>query len=185
MPPSILENIQQNYNLRSTSSLVNESYDNDRYNYTVGTADPTVSLYGGGGGGIHRKKDYQDNYGEYGGGGGVGGDSNTTYMQQSHDQQQYMSSVREMDYAPGTPNLNQTRGINYLHHTYDKQQQRPTYLMSSESPYMSSERVNSIDMLRDKQYGLTSPPVYGGGGDSAGESMNSVHSMLKNDYQVI
>lgn len=148
MPPSLLENIQENYNLR-TSSM-----DNDRYKY--GDID-RESLYG-------RKKDYQDNYGEY----------DTSYMQKppSH----YGS---EKDY-PSSQIVNQMRaypGHESSYSIYDKQ--RGNYMGSkTDSPYMSKERIpTELYSPRDNHYILKSPPMYG-------ESMNSVHSMLKNDYQV-
>lgn len=148
MPPSLLENIQENYNLR-TSSI-----DNDRYKY--GDID-RESLYG-------RQKDYQDNYGEY----------DTSYMQKppSH----YGS---EKDY-PTSQIVNQMRAYpDSSYSLYDKQ--RGNYMGSKmDSPYMSKERIpTDLYSPRDNHYILKSPPMYG-----IGESMNSVHSMLKNDYQV-
>lgn len=187
MQPSILENIQENYNLRTSSANGEMAYDNDRYKYGVSNGHVDMdgeSLYGS------RKKDYQDNYGEY--------DTNgSMYMQQQqqqqhhHQQQQHQQTPShygsEKDYSTSTQIVNQMRAYpnvaqhENVYHIYDKQ--RPTYLGSKiESPYMSKERIHT-DMYspRDNHYVLKSPPIYCGG---PGESMNSVHSMLKNDYQV-
>lgn len=95
-----------------------------------------------------------------------------------------------------------------MYHVYDKQ--RPGYFIAAaghESPYMSKERLQSaaggptttataaepLYSPRDnRHYGLTSPvppamsAMYGSAAVANGvaESMGSVHSMLKNDYQV-
>lgn len=184
MPPSILENIHENYNVRTSS--VNEAYDNDRYNYGGVGGGSTVdverdSLYG------NRKKDYQDNYGEY-------GDTTGYSQQQQQHQHQHQTPSHygsEHEYAgTGTQIVNQMRGYQgvsgqheNVYQIYDKQ--RPTYLgAKTESPYMSKERIHTTaDMYspRDNHYVLKSPPMYGVG---AGESVNSVHSMLKSDYHV-
>lgn len=156
MPPSILENIQENYNLRTVNDDI--AYDNDRYKYEV----ERDTLYG-------RKKDYQDNYGD---------GYDTSYMQKTPSH--YGS---EKDYQTGSTQIvNQMMaypGHESSYHIYDKQ--RPTYLgANTESVYMSKERIpNDLYSPRDNHYILKSPPVF-----SAGESMHSVHSMLKSDYQV-
>lgn len=193
MTPSLLENIQENYNMRTTSAAGGEMvYDNDRYKYggggRVGGSMVDVdreSIYG-------RKKDYQDNYGEYDANGGL-------YMQQPPGtgyQQQHTPSHyggSEKDYGPNTQIVNQMRGYpspqmtqqppENLYHIYDK---RPAYLgANTESPYMSKERIHTdLYSPRDNQpFALKSQPMYGGGVGVA-ESVGSVHSMLKNDYQV-
>lgn len=152
------------------------------------------SIYG-------RKKDYQDNYGDYDVNGGL-------YMQQQpstvgyqHTPSHYGGS--EKDYGPqNTHIVNQMRGYpspqlnqqmqhqqpENVYHIYDK---RPTYLgAKTESPYMSKERIHTeLYSPRDNQhYVLKSQQqqqLYGSGnGVGVAESIGSMHSMLKNDYQV-
>lgn len=208
--PSLLENIQENFNLRTTSAAAGEMvYDNDRYKYGGGVNGSRVggsmvdvdreSIYG-------RKKDYQDNYGEYDSNGGM-------YMQQQpppptvgyqHSPLHYGGS--EKDYGPpNTQIVNQMRGYpspqlnqqmqqhqqpENVYHIYDK---RPAYLgAKTESPYMSKERIHTeLYSPRDNQhYAMKSQQqqqMYGSGNGSGlgvAESIGSVHSMLKNDYQV-
>lgn len=207
MTPSLLENIQENYNMRTSSAAAGEMvYDNDRYKYGAGVNSSRVggsmvdvdreSIYG-------RKKDYQDNYGEYDTNGGLYMQQQLPptigYQQQQHTPSHYGGS--EKDYGPpNTQIVNQMRGYpspqlqqhqqqpENLYHIYDK---RPTYLGGqTESPYMSKERIHTeLYSPRDNQhFGLKSPQMYGGGGNGSGvgvaESIGSVHSMLKNDYQV-
>lgn len=93
MPPSLLENIQENYNMRTTTANEELSYDNDRYKYDI----ERDSLYG-------RKKDYQDNYGEY--------DPNNGYLHQNKTPSHYGS---EKDYN-GTQIVNQMRTSAYPNH---------------------------------------------------------------------
>lgn len=154
MPPSLLENIQETYNLRANPTEM--PYDNERYKYDM---DPD-NLYGQG-------KDYQANYGDY--------PPPTTYLSKSN-----------LNYAAGEPDYPNTQIINQMiptttnHYLYDKQ--RAPYMGSKTelSSYMSKERLTPSlynTTPRDSHYGLKSPY-------SGAESVHSVHSMLKNDYQV-
>ncbi|XP_055850573.1 protocadherin-like wing polarity protein stan isoform X3 [Episyrphus balteatus] len=153
MPPSILENIQNARN--------DNGYEVER-----------ESLYG-------RRKDYQDNYGQF----DLQGQTVTgTYKPPSH----YGS---EKDYGGGNGGgsqiVNHMRSFHpdnaYLSdNIYEKQRTLGnTYLTakSSDSPYMSKERIApDIYGSRDNHYTLKTQPLYG-------DSMHSVHSLLKNDYQ--
>lgn len=152
MPPSILENIAENYNLQSTDA---QMYDNERYKYEM----DRESLYG-------RKKDYQDNYGDY---------DTAAYMQ------------NKVPYASGSEkDYGSTQIVNHIR-PYHNHHENPPFLhdrthgylgSQTGSPYMSKEHIAAeLYSPRESHYALKSPPIYG-------ESMHSVHTMLKNDYQV-
>lgn len=179
MPPSILENIQSNYNLRTTDDRLNgvSSYDNDRcYKYDV----DRDSLYG-------RKKDFQDNYGDY---------DTSCHMKPNHTQtpSHYESNGGGGSVVDINGQLNQIRGYSTHHHEhhaaayplYDKH--RMSYMTgnsvpTTESPYRSKERIPSeLYSPRDNHYLLS--PASGSMYDPMG-SMNGVHMMMKNDYQVL
>lgn len=134
MPPSILENIQSNYNLRSIDE---RTYDNDRYKYDV----DRESLYS-------RKKDFQDNYGEY--------DTNCYKQnpQMNYGNDMSAQMVNQMRTFPGHE---------HPYSIYDKHS-RTSYLGSKcESPYRSKERIPSdLYSPRDNHYMLhQSQPLYG------------------------
>lgn len=113
MPPSLLENIQENYNMRAASVTggdingggggVGGGYDNDRYKYGTGLGPSVLGVSSGNGMGggtgsmidveresiYGRKKDYQDNYGDYDTSMATGlymqhGGVNTQLQQQQH-----------------------------------------------------------------------------------------------------
>lgn len=203
--PSLLENIQENYNLRTSSAAAGEMvFDNDRYKYSGGVNGSRVggsmvdvdreNIYG-------RKKDYQDNYGEYDANGGLYLQQQVPNVGYQHTPSHYGGS--EKDYGPpNTHIVNQMRGYpspqlnqqmhqqhqENMYHIYDK---RPSYLgANTESPYMSKERIHTeLYSPRDNQpYGLQQQQQMYGSGNGSGvgvaESVGSVHSMLKNDYQV-
>lgn len=163
MPPSLLENIQENYN---TSGVVPpppppihtqpQQYDNDpRY-------DP---LYG-------RKKDYQDNYREY--------DATSYHPTQVATERAYMSGS-ERDYG-------NTQVINHMqqqqqHHPYHSQtiyDKQHIYLGGSKisSPYMSKEHLIT-DTYSPRTMRNEMAVAYNENGPH-----HSVSSLLKNDYHV-
>lgn len=170
MPPSILENIQSNYNLR-TDDRHKDSYDNDRcYKYEV----DRDSLYG-------RKKDFQDNYRDY---------DTSCHMKPNQTQtpNHYDSGGSVLDM---NSQLNhQIRGYpphhEHAYPLYDKH--RISYMASgnapsAESPYRSKERIPpELYSPRDNHYLLS--PASGSMYDPMG-STNGVHMMLKNDFQVL
>lgn len=154
----MLENIQENYNMRPNPTDM--SYDNDRYKYDMSPEN----LYG-------QSRDYQANYGEY--------PPPTTYLSKSN-----------LNYTAGETEYPNTQIINQMmthtsphvnHYLYEKQ--RDPYMGSkTELSYMSKERLTPSlynTTPRESHYGLKSPALYSGAG-----SVHSVHSMLKNDYQV-
>lgn len=166
----MLENIQENYNLRGNPNEM--TYDNDRYKYDISPEN----LYG-------QNRDYQANYGEY--------PAPITYLSKSN--LNYANNGSGSNVVGGGGGIDNeypnTQIINQMmtnHHTnpylYDKQ--RAPYMGSkNELSYMSKERLtpNLYNTTpRDTHYGLKSPAMYSGAG-----SVHSVHSMLKNDYQVI
>lgn len=162
MPPSLLENIQESYNMHPAIAA-EIPYDNDRYKYNM----DTDNVYG-------QNKDYQANYGDY--------PSPATYLSPNLN---YTTSPGDMEY-PNTQIINQmmpstTNTNHYLHDLHDKQ--RTPYMGSTtELSYMSKERLTPSlynTAPRESHYGLKSPAMYSGA-----ESVHSVHSMLKNDYQV-
>lgn len=161
MPPSLLENIQETYNMRPANGT-EMPYDNDRYKYDM---DPD-HLYGQG-------KDYQANYGDY--------PSPATYL--SKQNLNYTTTPSDAEY-PNNQIINQVipTTTNTNHYLYDKQ--RAPYMGSkTELSYMSKERLTPSlynTTPRESHYGLKSPALYSGA-----ESVHSVHSMLKNDYQVL
>lgn len=172
MPPSILENIQENYNLNDNA------YDNNQYQYNMNGGEN--GLYG-------RQKDYQDNYGDYDTN-GIPNPTTNNYLQNKTSIQ--YGSDREFIPHGTQPIVNHMRPV-YSHQgssyqlkdpIYDQQRQL-TYLTKTESPYMSKERIGGPDLYspRGSHYSLKSPPSNAG---LYSESVHSVHSLLKNDYQV-
>lgn len=157
----MLENIQENYNMRQNPTDM--SYDNDRYKYDMSPENLYGQSYG--------QRDYQANYGEY--------PPPNTYLSKSN-----------LNYTAGETEYPNTQIINQMmthtnphvnHYLYEKQ--RDPYMGSkTELSYMSKERLTPSlynTTPRDSHYGLKSPALYSGAG-----SVHSVHSMLKNDYQV-
>lgn len=133
------------------------TYDNDRYKYEM---DPE-NIYG-------QNKDYQANYGDY--------PPPSNYL-----------SKQNLNYATSETDYPNTQIVNQMmpqanHFLYDKQ--RAPYMGSkTELSYMSKERLTPSlynTTPRESHYGLKSPALYSGA-----ESVHSVHSMLKNDYQVM
>lgn len=161
MPPSLLENIQENYNTSGglappppPINATQQQYDNDRY-------DP---LYG-------RKKDYQDNYHrEY-------DPPGSYHPTQAATERAYMSGS-ERDYG-------NTQIINHMQHQqpyhsqtiYDKQH---IYLGGSKiaSPYMSKEHLIT-ETYSPRAIRSDMAAVYNENGPH-----HSVSSLLKNDYHV-
>lgn len=177
VPPSILENIHGNYNVRSNSTQM--VYDNDRYKYEI----EHDNLYG-------QHKDYQANYS--GNSIGIGGGGDPSYNLNSNYHQKpdlhYTTTgtaavsggiINDTEY-PNNQIINQMMPHSN-HFLYDKQ--RSPYMGSkTELPYMSKDRLSNnmySPTPRESHYGMKSPGLYSGG-----ESVHSVHSMLKNDYQV-
>ncbi|XP_062135457.1 protocadherin-like wing polarity protein stan isoform X1 [Drosophila sulfurigaster albostrigata] len=121
------------------------------------------SLYG-------RRNDYPDKYGSYkppshygsekdypGGNGGASGSQTIGHLRSFHPDAAYLSD-----------------------NIYDKQRTLGSgYLgAKSESPYLSKDRITpDIYGSRDGHYSLKRQPTY------ATDSLHSVHSLLKNDYQ--
>ncbi|XP_060651948.1 protocadherin-like wing polarity protein stan isoform X2 [Drosophila nasuta] len=121
------------------------------------------SLYG-------RRNDYPDKYGSYkppshygsekdypGGNGGASGSQTIGHLRSFHPDAAYLSD-----------------------NIYDKQRTLGSgYLgAKSESPYLSKDRITpDIYGSRDGHYSLKRQPAY------ATDSLHSVHSLLKNDYQ--
>ncbi|XP_055704133.1 protocadherin-like wing polarity protein stan [Phlebotomus papatasi] len=136
MPPSILENIAENYNLQSTDA---QMYDNERYKYEM----DRESLYG-------RKKDYQDNYGDYDTG---------AYMQNKVP----YASGSEKDYG-STQIVNHIRPYHNHHENPPFLHDRTHGYLGSQtgSPYMSKEHIAAeLYSPRESHYALKSPPIYG------------------------
>ncbi|XP_054089368.1 protocadherin-like wing polarity protein stan isoform X2 [Zeugodacus cucurbitae] len=162
MPPSILENLQNVRNDNGYDTLEHEN--------------------------LYRRKEYQDSYGQFdtlpvagnykppshygsekdyngsangsnsgGGGGGNGGTQIVNHMRSFHPDAAYLSDS-----------------------IYDKQRTLGYMGPKAESPYMSKERIApDIYGSRENHYSLKKPHMYVGTADS----MHSVHSLLKNDYQ--
>lgn len=111
-----------------------------------------------------QNKDYQANYSA---GGSIVGIADTAYNLNSN----YHPKSSDTQMIPQHTN----------HFLYDKQ--RSPYMGSkTELPYMSKDRLSNnmySPTPRESHYSLKSPGLYSGA-----ESVHSVHSMLKNDYQV-
>lgn len=171
--PSILENMHENYNIRANPAQM--IYDNDRYKYEL----DHDNIYG-------QNKDYQANYSA---GGSIVGIADSAYNLNSN----YNSKTSDTRYAaaaqgvlsdteyPNNQIINQMIPQHANHFLYDKQ--RSPYMGSkTELPYMSKDRLSNnmySPTPRESHYSLKSPGLYSGA-----ESVHSVHSMLKNDYQV-
>lgn len=171
--PSMLENMHDNYNIRNTTAPI--VYDNDRYKYEI----DHNNIYG-------QNKDYQANYS---GGGSIIGISETAYNLNSNYHQKSSDThfaaaatgiLCDAEY-PNNQIINQMIPQHTNHFLYDKQ--RSPYMGSkTELPYISKDRLSNnmySPTPRESHYGMKSPGLYSGA-----ESMHSVHSMLKNDYQV-
>lgn len=164
------------------------AYDNDRYKYEM----DHNNMYA-------PNKDYQANYSGGGGGGGsiIGISSDTPYNLNSNYHQKSIDAhytaaaaaaaaaatglMSDTEY-PNTQIINQMIPQHSTHFVYDKQ--RSPYMGSqTELPYISKDRLSnnmySPTPPRESHYGMKSPGMYSGA-----ESVHSVHSMLKNDYQV-
>lgn len=160
LPPSILENIHESYNIRSSSTEI--AYDNDRYKYDVGPEN----LY-------DQNKDYQTGY-----------HTDTSFHTNNFHQKpdlHYSSNGTSNDAEyPNNQIINQMM-THPNHFLYDKQ--RSPYMGSkTELPYMSKDRLSNNlynTTPRESHYSIKSPVHYSGA-----ESVQSVHSMLKNEYQV-
>lgn len=172
--PSMLENMHENYNIRANPTQM--IYDNDRYKYEM----DHDNLYG-------QNKDYQANYS---GGGSIVGISETPYNLNSN----YHAKPIDTCYAaaatgvlsdseyPNNQIINQMIPQHSNHFLYDKHHTSPYMGSKTELPYMSKDRLSNnmySPTPRESHYGLKSPGLYSGA-----ESVHSVHSMLKNDYQV-
>lgn len=172
--PSMLENMHENYNIRTNPTQM--IYDNDRYKYEM----DHDNLYG-------QNKDYQANYS---GGGSIVGISETPYNLNSN----YHAKPIDTCYAaaatgvlsdseyPNNQIINQMIPQHSNHFLYDKHHTSPYMGSKTELPYMSKDRLSNnmySPTPRESHYGLKSPGLYSGA-----ESVHSVHSMLKNDYQV-
>lgn len=173
--PSMLENMHENYNIRANPAHM--IYDNDRYKYEM----DHDNVYG------QNTKDYQANYSA---GGSIVGIADTAYNLNSNYHSKPSDSRYTASAAQGVlsdteyPNnqiINQMIPQHSNHFLYDKQ--RSPYMGSkTELPYMSKDRLSNnmySPTPRESHYGLKSPGLYSGA-----ESVHSVHSMLKNDYQV-
>lgn len=163
----MLENMHENYNIRANPAQI--MYDNDRYKYEM----DHDNIYG-------QNKDYQANYS---GGGSIIGIADTAYNLNSN----YHSKPSDTRYAaaatgvmsdseyPNNQIINQMIPQHTNHFLYDKQ--RTPYMGSkTELPYMSKDRLSNnmySPTPRESHYSLN---MYSGG--------ESVHSVLKNDYQV-
>uniref|UniRef100_A0A336MVD4 CSON001872 protein n=1 Tax=Culicoides sonorensis TaxID=179676 RepID=A0A336MVD4_CULSO len=155
MPPSLLENIQENYNTNGVTPPMmqqQQQYDNERY-------DP---LYA-------RNKDYQDNYREY---------DQSYHPTQGLNERAYMSGS-ERDYG-NTQVINHMQQPPQTHpyHSqtiYDKQH---IYLGGSKinSPYMSKEQLIA-ETYSPRAIRSEMAAVYNENGPH-----HSVSSLLKNDY---
>lgn len=180
--PAMLENMHENYNMcTATSPMV---YDNDRYKYEMDHDNMYTP-----------NKDYQANYS--GGGSIVGISSDTPYNLNSNYHQKAVDAhytaaaaaaaaatgiMRDTEY-PNTQIINQMIPHHHsTHFMYDKQ--RSPYMGSkTELPYISKDRLSNhmySPTPRESHYGMKSPGMYSGA-----ESVHSVHSMLKNDYQQV
>lgn len=173
--PSMLENMHENYNIRANPAQM--IYDNDRYKYEM----DHDNVYG------QNTKDYQANYSA---GGSIVGIADTAYNLNSNyhaksSDTRYTASaaqgvLSDTEY-PNNQIINQMIPQHSNHFLYDKQ--RSPYMGSkTELPYMSKDRLSNnmySPTPRESHYGLKSPGLYSGA-----ESVHSVHSMLKNDYQV-
>lgn len=116
--------------------------------------------------------DYQANYGDY--------PSPASYL--SKQNLNYTTTPSDVEY-PNTQIINQMIPTTNTNNLYLYEKQRAPYMGSkTELSYMSKERLTPSlynTTPRDSHYGLKSPALYSGA-----ESMHSMHSMLKNDYQV-
>lgn len=176
---AMLESMHENYNMcAATSPMV---YDNDRYKYEMDHNNMYTP-----------NKDYQANYS--GGGSIIGISSDTPYNLNSNYHQKSIDAhytaaaaaaatgmMSDTEYPTQTQIINQMMPHHSTHFIYDKQ--RSPYMGSkTELPYMSKDRLSNnmySPTSRESHYGMKSPGLYSGA-----ESVHSVHSMLKNDYQV-
>lgn len=177
--PGMLENLHDNYNMRTATSPM--MYDNDRYKYEMDHNNMYTP-----------NKDYQANYN--GGGSVIGISSDTPYNLNSNYHQKsmdahYTAAAAAAAVANGIMNDTEypnTQIINQMipqHSTFMYEKQRSPYMGSKmELPYISKDRLSNnmySPTPRESHYGMKSPGLYSGA-----ESVHSVHSMLKNDYQV-
>lgn len=159
--PSLHDNIHRNYNIHA--NVAQTVYDNDRYKYEI-NYDNIYSP----------SKDYQANYS----GDSVMYNPNSNNCPQSPDMH-YTGATSDAEYSDHQMMTQMIPQSNlYL---YDKKK-TPYMGSKSELPYMSRDRLQNAmcsPSPRETHYGLKSPGMYSGA-----ESVHSVHSMLKNDYQV-
>lgn len=159
MPPSILENIQENYNIPP------QQFDNDRYvPYDAGNMDPVMYTT--------RNKDYQDNYREY-----------ETGPTPYHPTERAYMSGSEKEYG----NTQIVGHMHPLHHNQLMYEKQNMYLGSRVgSPYMSKEQLVTDTTTMYSPRGMD--PNYTRNGlrpySDHPSAHHSVQSLLKNDYQV-
>lgn len=144
-------------------------YDNDRYKYEINYDN----IYS-------ENKDYQANYsGSLAGDGMMGSPYNPNSNCPQSPDMHYTAASSDVEYSDNQMVTQMIQQSNlYL---YD-QKKLPYMGSKSELPYMSRDRLANAmcsPSPRETHYGLKSPGMYSGG-----ESVHSVHSMLKNDYQV-
>lgn len=166
--PSMHDNIHRNYNIHA--NVAQTVYDNDRYKYEINYDN----IYS-------QNKDYQANYS----GSTMGGDGilASPYNPNSNCPQSpdvhYTGATSDAEYSDNQMITQMVPQSNlYL---YDKKKM-PYMGSKSELPYMSRDRLTNAmcsPSPRETHYGLKSPGMYSGA-----ESVQSVHSMLKNEYQV-
>lgn len=159
----------RNYNIHA--NVAHTVYDNDRYKYEV-NYDNIYSP----------NKDYQANY--------SGLMVDDAAMPSPYNPNSNCPQSPDMHYASGAASdveysdnqlMSQMIPQSNLY-LYDKSAKAPYMGSKSELPYMSRDRLANTMCTpspRETHYGLKSPGMYSGG-----ESVHSVHSMLKNDYQV-
>lgn len=165
--PSLHDNIHRNYNIHA--NVAQTVYDNDRYKYEINYDN----IYS-------ENKDYQANYsGSVAGDGMMGSPYNPNSNCPQSPDLHYTGASSDVEYSDNQMVTQMIQQSNmYL---YD-QQKMPYMGSKSELPYMSRDRLANAmcsPSPRETHYGLKSPGMYSGG-----ESVHSVHSMLKNDYQV-
>lgn len=140
MPPSILENIQENYNFGINAD--GSTYDNEQYNNDTG-------------------RDYQDNYGDY--------DPNNYRMNSNSPYLAAQTDTLNYSGGGGSQIIGHMRTFHndnsYLKDAlYNKQQHPPFHhhtLASSKppSPYLSKEHLSSSDMMySQRQLHEENPP---------------------------
>ncbi|XP_037956200.1 protocadherin-like wing polarity protein stan isoform X2 [Teleopsis dalmanni] len=161
--------LQQHHNKINMPPSILEDLQNVRNDNCYDGMDSRDPLYGG------RRKDYQDNYGQFDGLPPTPGN----YKPPSH----YGTDKDYSGANGGSHIVNHMRSFHpdtaYLSDSiYDKQHSVGYLGTNTDSPYMSKERITpDIYGSRENQYSLKKQPMYGA------DSLHSVHSLLKNDYQ--